>query len=324
MYKITTIPGDGIGKEVMKPTLELLETVNADFDFIYQEAGKECYEKHGTNLPVQTIDSCRESDSTLFGAVTSIPEQKSAIVTLRRQLDLYINQRPIKSYTDDNIDFSIIRENSEGLYSHLEEDHGDEAIAIRKITYKGSERICDYAFEYAQKTEKERVTAAHKANVLPLTDGVFKKSFYKIAGHYPNILANDYYIDAMAMYLITDPARFDVVVTTNLFGDILSDQGGGLLGSLGLIPSANIGKDNALFEPVHGSAPDIAGQNKANPIAMILSAGLMLEFLGMQKEALNIQKSVENVVKEGKIRTPDLGGTNSTQEMCDEIIRNLQ
>lgn len=324
MYKITTIPGDGIGKEVMKPTLELLETINADFDFIYQEAGKECYEKHGTNLPVQTIDSCRESDSTLFGAVTSIPEQKSAIVTLRRQLDLYINQRPIKSYTDDNIDFSIIRENSEGLYSHLEEDHGDEAIAIRKITYKGSERICDYAFEYAQKTGKERVTAAHKANVLPLTDGVFKKSFYKIAGQYPNILANDYYIDAMAMYLITDPARFDVIVTTNLFGDILSDQGGGLLGSLGLIPSANIGKDNALFEPVHGSAPDIAGQNKANPIAMILSAGLMLEFLGMQKEALNIQKSVENVVKEGKIRTPDLGGTNSTQEMCDEIIRNLQ
>lgn len=324
MYKITTIPGDGIGKEVMKPTLELLETINADFDFIYQEAGKECYEKHGTNLPVQTIDSCRESDSTLFGAVTSIPEQKSAIVTLRRQLDLYINQRPIKSYTDDNIDFSIIRENSEGLYSHLEEDHGDEAIAIRKITYKGSERICDYAFEYAQKTGKERVTAAHKANVLPLTDGVFKKSFYKIAHQYPNILANDYYIDAMAMYLITDPARFDVIVTTNLFGDILSDQGGGLLGSLGLIPSANIGKDNALFEPVHGSAPDIAGQNKANPIAMILSAGLMLEFLGMQKEALNIQKSVENVVKEGKIRTPDLGGTNSTQEMCDEIIRNLQ
>ncbi len=324
MYKITTIPGDGIGKEVMKPTLELLETVNADFDFIYQEAGKECYEKHGTNLPVQTIDSCRESDSTLFGAVTSIPEQKSAIVTLRRQLDLYINQRPIKSYTDDNIDFSIIRENSEGLYSHLEENHGDEAIAIRKITYKGSERICDYAFEYAQKTGKERVTAAHKANVLPLTDGVFKKSFYKIAGQYPNIQANDYYIDAMAMYLITDPARFDVIVTTNLFGDILSDQGGGLLGSLGLIPSANIGKDNALFEPVHGSAPDIAGQNKANPIAMILSAGLMLEFLGMQKEALNIQKSVENVVKEGKIRTPDLGGTNSTQEMCDEIIRNLQ
>lgn len=323
MYKITTIPGDGIGKEVMKPTLELLETVNGNFDFIYQEAGKECYEKHGTNLPEETINSCKESDSTLFGAVTSIPEQKSAIVTLRRQLDLYINQRPIKSYTDDNINFTIIRENSEGLYSHLEEDYGDETIAIRKITYKGSERICDYAFDYADKTGKEKVTAAHKANVLPLTDGVFKKSFYKIAKKYPQITANDYYIDAMAMYLITNPAQFDVIVTTNLFGDILSDQGGGLLGSLGLIPSANIGKDNGLFEPVHGSAPDIAGQNKANPIAMILSSSLMLEFLGMQKEADNIKNTIENVVKEGKIKTPDLGGTNTTQEMCDEIIRNL-
>lgn len=323
MYKITTIPGDGIGKEVMKLTLELLETINANFDFIYQEAGKECYEKHGTNLPDETINSCKESDSTLFGAVTSIPEQKSAIVTLRRQLDLYINQRPIKSYTDDKINFTIIRENSEGLYSHMEEDYGDEAIAIRKITYTGSERICDYAFEYADKTGKEKVTAAHKANVLPLTDGVFKKSFYKIAEKYPQIKANDYYIDAMAMYLITNPAQFDVIVTTNLFGDILSDQGGGLLGSLGLIPSANIGRDNGLFEPVHGSAPDIAGQNKANPIAMILSSSLMLEFLGMQKEADNIQNTIEKVVKEGKIKTPDLGGTNTTQEMSDEIIRNL-
>ena len=323
MYKITTIPGDGIGKEVMKPTLEILETINANFDFIYQEAGKECYEKNGTNLPEETITSCKESDSTLFGAVTSIPEQKSAIVTLRRELDLHINQRPIKSYTDNNIDFTIIRENSEGLYSHLEEDYGEEAIAIRKITYKSSERICNYAFEYANKTGLKKVTAAHKANVLPLTDGVFKKSFYKEAEKYPQIKANDYYIDAMAMYLITNPAQFDVIVTTNLFGDILSDQGGGLLGSLGLIPSANIGKDNGLFEPVHGSAPDIAGQNKANPIAMILSSSLMLELLGMQKEANNIQKTIENVIKEGKVKTPDLGGTNNTQEMCDEIIRKL-
>lgn len=323
MFKITTIPGDGIGKEVMKPTIEILETINAQFDFIPQEAGKECYKKHGTNLPLETINSCKESDSTLFGAVTSIPEQKSAIVTLRKELDLYINQRPIKSYTNPNINFTIIRENSEGLYSHLEEDYGDETIAIRKITHKGSERICDYAFEYAQKTKRQKVTAAHKANVLPKTDGVFKNAFYKISEKYPHINANDYYIDAMAMYLITNPAQFDVIVTTNLFGDILSDEGGGLLGSLGLIPSANIGKDNGLFEPVHGSAPDIAGQNKANPIAMILSSCLMLEFLNMQKEAENIQKTVENIIKEGKIKTPDLGGINNTQEMCDEIIKKL-
>ena len=323
MYKITTIPGDGIGQEVMIPTLEILETTNAQFDFIQQEAGAECYKKNGTNLPTETINSCKESDSTLFGAVTSIPEQKSAIVTLRKELDLYINQRPIKSYTNPNINFTIIRENSEGLYSHLEEDHGDETIAIRKITYKASERICNYAFEYAAKTGQEKVTAAHKANVLPLTDGVFKKSFYEEAAKYPLIKANDYYIDAMAMYLITNPAQFDVIVTTNLFGDILSDQGGGLVGSLGLIPSANIGKNNGLFEPVHGSAPDIAGQNKANPIAMILSSCLMLEFLGIQKEAENIQKCVENVIHEGKIKTPDMGGNHNTQEICDEIIRKL-
>ena len=323
MYKITTIPGDGIGQEVMIPTLEILETTNAQFDFIQQEAGAECYKKNGTNLPTETINSCKESDSTLFGAVTSIPEQKSAIVTLRKELDLYINQRPIKSYTNPNINFTIIRENSEGLYSHLEEDHGDETIAIRKITYKASERICNYAFEYAAKTGQEKVTAAHKANVLPLTDGVFKKSFYEEAAKYPLIKANDYYIDAMAMYLITNPAQFDVIVTTNLFGDILSDQGGGLVGSLGLIPSANIGKNNGLFEPVHGSAPDIAGQNKANPIAMILSSCLMLEFLGIQKEAENIQKCVEKVIHEGKIKTPDMGGNHNTQEICDEIIRKL-
>lgn len=323
MFKITTIPGDGIGQEVMKPTLEILETTKAQFDFIPQEAGKECYKKYGTNLPQKTINSCKESDSTLFGAVTSIPEQKSAIVTLRKELNLYINQRPIKSYTNPDINFTIIRENTEGLYSHMEEDNGDESIAIRKITHKASERICDYAFQYAQKTGQKRVTAAHKSNVLPLTDGVFKKAFYQTSKKYPKITANEYYIDAMAMYLITNPSQFDVIVTTNLYGDILSDEGGGLLGSLGLIPSANIGQTNGLFEPVHGSAPDIAGQNKANPIAMILSSCLMLEFLNMQKEAQNIQNIIEEIVKEGKIKTPDMGGTNNTQEMCDEIIRKL-
>ncbi|WP_323735476.1 isocitrate/isopropylmalate dehydrogenase family protein [Methanosphaera sp. ISO3-F5] len=323
MFKITTIPGDGIGQEVMKPTLEILETTNANFDFIPQEAGKECYKKYGTNLPQETINSCKESDSTLFGAVTSIPQQKSAIVTLRKELNLYINQRPIKSYTNPEINFTIIRENSEGLYSHMEEDNGEETIAIRKITHKASERICDYAFRYAEKIGKKTVTAAHKANVLPITDGVFKTAFYKIANQYPNIIPNDYYIDAMAMYLITKPSQFDVIVTTNLFGDILSDEGGGLLGSLGLIPSANIGNDNGLFEPVHGSAPDIAGKNKANPIAMILSSCLMLEFLNMEKEAQNIQNTIEEIIREGKIKTPDMGGTQNTQEMCDEIIKKL-
>lgn len=323
MYKITTIDGDGIGPEVMKPTLEILETTNINFDFIKQEAGKECYRKHGSNLPSETIQSCKESDSTLFGAVTSISEQKSAIVTLRKELNLYANQRPIKSYDDENIDFTIIRENSEGLYSHLEEDHGNEAIATRKITYEASERICKYAFDYAAKTGKKQVTGVHKANVLPLTDGVFKKSFYDVRKRYPQMNANDYYIDAMAMYLITKPEEFDVIVTTNLFGDILSDLGGGLASSLGLIPSANIGTESGLFEPVHGSAPDIAGKNKANPVAMILSSCLMLEYLQKHKEAEHIRKAVERVIHEGKIRTPDLNGTNTTKQMSDEILRKL-
>ena len=323
MYKITTIPGDGIGNEVMKPTVEILETLDAQFDFIEKKAGKACYDECGTNLPDDTIESARNSDSILFGAVTSIPQQKSAIVTLRRMLDLYVNQRPIKSYTNSNIDFTIIRENSEGLYSHMETLDGDVATATRKITHNGCERIINYAFDYAKKVDRNKVTAVHKANVLPTTDGIFKDTFYNIAADYKNIESNDFYIDATAMYLIMQPEDFDVIVTTNLFGDILSDEAAGLVGTLGLLPSANIGKNNGLFEPSHGSAPDIAGQNKANPIAMILSAALMLEFLDLKEDAKNIQNAVEQTIVESKIKTPDMGGSNTTQQMADAILHKL-
>lgn len=323
MYKITTIPGDGIGLEVMKPTVEILKTLG-DFEFIEKPAGAECYKKYGTNLPEDTINSAIDSDSVLFGAVTSISEQKSAIVTLRRLLDLYANQRPIKSYTDESIDFTIIRENSEGLYSHMEEQIDDDTvIATRNITYKGCERIIRYAFDYAKKTGRNKVTAAHKANILPVTDGIFKDTFYKIADKYPEIEAEDYYIDAMAMHIITQPQNFDVIVTTNLFGDILSDEAGGLLGSLGFIPSANIGENNGLFEPVHGSAPDIAGKNKANPIAMILSASLMLEFLEMTDEAQSLQNVVTQVIREARVKTPDMGGNATTNQMAKAILHKL-
>lgn len=326
MYKITTIPGDGIGKEVMKPTIEILETLNTQFEFIHKPAGAECYKEYGTNLPEDTIETTKKTDSTLFGAVTSIPQQKSAIVTLRRILDLYVNQRPIKSYTNPDINFTIIRENSEGLYSHLEVENPEkqEVSAYRKITYKGCERISEYAFNYAKKTGHKKVTASHKADLLPLTDGIFKDEFYKVATKYPQIKAEDYYIDTIAMYLITRPQDFDVIVTTNLFGDILSDEAGGLLGSLGLIPSANIGSDNGLFEPVHGSAPDIAGLNKANPIAMILSASLMLEFLNLTDEALKLQNAVYKVIDENKVKTPDMGGHSNTQQMADAILHKIE
>ncbi|RAP51451.1 MAG: isocitrate dehydrogenase [Methanosphaera sp. SHI613] len=323
MFKITVIPGDGIGNEVIQSAVDVLETLNTKFDFIYQDAGKDCYDKCGTNLPQDTIESCRSSDATLFGAVTSIPQQKSAIVTLRRELDLYVNQRPIKSYSDNDIDFTIIRENSEGLYAHMEEDHGDKCIAIRKITYAGCERIIKYAFEYATKTNRKLVTASHKANVLPVTDGIFKDTFYNIASSYENIKSDDYYIDATAMYLVTKPEYFDVIVTTNLFGDILSDEAAGVVGSLGLLPSANIGDMTGLFEPVHGSAPDIAGKNKANPIATILSSALMLEYLGINEDAELINNAVEEVIREGNVQTPDLGGNHNTYDMTDAIIKKL-
>lgn len=307
----------------MKPTVEILETLNANFDFIDKEAGKACYDKCGTNLPDDTVESARNSDSILFGAVTSIPQQKSAIVTLRRELDLYVNQRPIKSYTNSDIDFTIIRENSEGLYSHMETLDGDSATAVRKITHNGCQRIINYAFDYAKKVDRNKVTAVHKANVLPTTDGIFKDTFYNIAEDYENIESNDFYIDATAMYLIMQPEDFDVIVTTNLFGDILSDEAAGLVGTLGLLPSANIGENNGLFEPVHGSAPDIAGQSKANPIAMILSAALMLEFLDLKEDAKNIQNAVEQTIVDGKIKTPDMGGSNTTQDMADAILHKL-
>lgn len=324
MFKITIIPGDGIGKEVIDSTVEILETLNTKFDFVYMDAGKDCYDKCGTNLPMETIESCNCSDATLFGAVTSIPQQKSAIVTLRRELDLYVNQRPIKSYENEDIDFTIIRENSEGLYAYMEENHGDECIAIRKITYAGCERIIKYAFDYAVKTNRKRVTASHKANVLPVTDGIFKDTFYNIAEGYENIESDDYYIDATAMYLVTRPEYFDVIVTTNLFGDILSDEAAGVVGSLGLLPSANIGDSTGLFEPVHGSAPDIAGKNKANPIATILSSAMMLEYLGIYDEAKVINDAVEEVIKEGQTRTPDLGGNANTDDMTMAIIKKLK
>lgn len=323
MFKITVIPGDGIGNEVVQSAVEILETLNTRFDFVYQDAGKDCYDKCGTNLPPDTIESCRNSNATLFGAVTSIAQQKSAIVTLRRELDLYVNQRPIKSYENDDINFTIIRENSEGLYANIEDDYGDECIATRKITYAGCERIIKYAFDYAAKTNRKLVTASHKANVLPLTDGIFKDTFYNIASLYKNIKSNDYYIDATAMYLVTKPEYFDVIVTTNLFGDILSDEAAGVIGSLGLLPSANIGDETGLFEPVHGSAPDIAGKNKANPIATILSSALMLEYLGINKEAELLNNAVDEIIKDGNIKTPDLGGHHNTADMTNAILKKI-
>ena len=322
MYKIAVIPGDGIGKEVMEATLNILDASDIEFEYTFADAGDEYAEKTGIPLPQETIDIVKQSQACLFGAAGE--SAADVIVKLRRELDLYVNLRPVKSYPGtkcifDDVDFVIVRENTEGLYSGIEEYTEEGATAVRVITNKASERICRFAFEYAEKTGRNKVTAVHKANVLKKTDGIFKDNFYRVAKEFGSVETDDKYVDATAMFFITKPHMFDVIVTTNLFGDILSDEGAGLVGGLGLIPSANIGEEHGLFEPVHGSAPRLAGKGIANPSAMVLSAVLMLEYLEENEEARKLEKALITVLSEGKVVTPDLGGSATTMEMAAEI-----
>ena len=326
-YEIAVIPGDGIGKEVMKATIKVLDELDINFNYTYGDAGDECLKNNGTALPDETLDIIKKSDACLFGAAGETAAD--VIVKIRQEMKMFANLRPVKTYPNtnslfENIDFIIVRENTEGMYIADEESFTDDgAIAKRIITKNAEKRIIDYAFKYAMQNNKSKVTAVHKANVLKKTDGLFKEIFYDVAKDYPEIATEDFYVDATAMYLITQPESFEVIVTTNLFGDILSDEGAGLVGGLGLIPSANIGEDNALFEPVHGSAPDIAGQNKANPIAMILSAVMMLRYLGENNAADKIDKSILKVLTDANTLTGDLGGSSTTTELANEIIKNL-
>ena len=326
-YQIAVIPGDGIGKEVMEATISVLDELDVDFDYIYGIAGDECNEEHGTPLPQETIDIVRDSDACLFGAAGETAAD--VIVKIRQEMKMFANLRPVKSYPNtkslfENVDFMIVRENTEGLYiADQEEETEDGAIAKRVITREAEERIIDYAFQYAKANNRTKVTAVHKANVLKKTDGLFKEIFYEVSEKYPDIDTEDFYVDATAMYLVTQPQEFQVVVTTNLFGDILSDEGAGLVGGLGLIPSANIGADGALFEPVHGSAPDIAGQQKANPIAMMLSAIMMLRYLGENDAADKFDAAILKVLSEGKTLTGDLGGSATTMEVAQAVKNAL-
>jgi 3-isopropylmalate dehydrogenase len=326
-YQIAVVPGDGIGKEVMEAAIYILDSLDIDFDYVYGEAGDECLEKNGTALPDETLDIIRNADACLFGAAGETAAD--VIVKIRQEMKMFANLRPVKAYPNtkslsDNIDFMIVRENTEGLYIAGEESFTDEgAVARRIITREAEERIIDYAFKYAMENGKNKVTGVHKANVLKKSDGLFKEIFYEVAERYPDIATEDFYVDATAMYLITQPENFEVIVTTNLFGDILSDEGAGLVGGLGLIPSANIGEDGALFEPVHGSAPDIAGQNKANPIAMMLSAVMMLRYLGENEAADRFDAAILKVLNDANILTGDLGGSATTMELAEEVKNNL-
>ena len=329
MYKIAVVPGDGIGKEVMEATINVLDGLDIDFEYEYGLAGDECLEKTGKALPDETLDLVRKSDACLFGAAGE--SAADVIVKLRQSLKLFANLRPVKSYPGtnalfDDLDIMIVRENTEDLYKAGEEEYTEDgAIARKVITREAEERIIRYAFEYAKNNNKTKVTGVHKANVLKKSDGLFKKILYEVADEYKDqgIETNDFYVDATSMYLITQGNQFQVIVTTNLYGDILSDEGAGLVGGLGLIPSANIGEDNALFDPVHGSAPDIAGQGIANPIAMMLSAKMMLDYLGEQESASRLENAILKVLKEGKNVTGDLGGNASTMEMSEAIKNAL-
>lgn len=326
-YQIAVIPGDGIGKEVMEAAIYILDSLDINFNYIYGEAGDECLEKTGTALPEETLDIIRNADACLFGAAGETAAD--VIVKIRQEMKMFANLRPVKAYPNtnslaENIDFMIVRENTEGLYIAGEERYTDDgAVARRIITREAEERIIDYAFKYAKENNKTKVTGVHKANVLKKSDGLFKEIFYEVSENYPDIEAEDFYVDATAMYLITQPESFDVIVTTNLFGDILSDEGAGLVGGLGLIPSANIGEDGALFEPVHGSAPDIAGQNKANPIAMMLSAIMMLRYLGENEAADRFDAAILKVLTDANNLTGDLGGSATTMELAEEVKNNL-
>jgi 3-isopropylmalate dehydrogenase len=331
-YKVSVIPGDGIGPEIAFPVVKLLETLSdavggLGFDFAFYDAGDAVKEKTGVALPEETFRGVKESDVCLFIAVGETAGE--VILPLRQRLDLYANIRPAKVYPNvpnsrAGVDLVIVRENTEDLYKRLETGSDEWGVALRVITRKASERIARAAFELARRENRKRVTCVHKSNVLSVTCGLFKKACQEVARGYPDIEFNDMYVDACALKLVTSPKVFDVIVTTNLFGDILSDLSAGLVGGLGMAPSGNIGDNFAIFEPVHGSAPDIAGKNIANPSATVLTTKMMLDWLGEHRAAETLEKALIEVLKEGKTLTPDLGGKAKTYEMAEAVSQKIK
>ena len=330
--RIAVIPGDGIGPEITAATISILEAVGFEADWTYLDAGLSAVEKGKPAMPPETIETIREIGVALKGPTTTPVGggHISANVALRKALDLYANVRPAHTlpglkgaFAHKHIDIIIVRENTEDLYSGIEfQPHPDMAQGIKVITRPGCKRVCEYAFEMSRRQGRKRLTAVHKANIMKLCDGMFLEEFYKVAKDYPDVKADDIIVDNCCMQLVTHPERFDVMVTENLYGDIVSDLCAGLVGGLGLAPGANIGTHCAVFEAVHGSAPDIAGKGIANPTALLFSAIMMLRHLGDNERADRIQKSVLRVCSEGQCLTIDLGGKASTNEYKVEVIKN--
>jgi isocitrate/isopropylmalate dehydrogenase len=360
-YKIAWLPGDGIGQDVMEAARIVLDRVGLNAEYIPGDIGWDFWCKEGEALPARTIDLMKGTDCALFGAITSKGKDKadkelapelqgkgysyrSPIVRMRQLLDLYICLRPCKAYPGnplnykDGIDLVVFRENTEGMYIGVEYPHvPDEfyavkgmdkvphhaAISLRAITPEGSERIVRAAFEFARQDKHKKVTAVHKANVLRQTDGVFMDAVRKVAAEYPDIPIEDANIDAMGMWLLKNPLNYGVIVTTNLFGDIISDLCAQMVGGLGFGCSGNIGTNYAVFEPTHGSAPKYAGQFKVNPIATVLAAKMMLDWLGEKDKAVRLEGAVATVIAEGNVRTYDMGGSAGTLDMANAIAAKL-
>lgn len=331
-YKVGIVLGDGIGPEVVSATLDVLSHLGVNLEFVELKAGYEYYKKHGKPLEEGFFDKVKELDAVLKGPLYTPPHEKefrSLNVLLRRELGLYANVRPFKSFKGVSLkdfNFVIIRENTEDVYVGIEGQYGDYAVTLRVITKQGSEKIARFSFDYAKSHGFNRVTVVHKANILKYTDGLFREVFFTVAKEHRGIEADELIVDAAAYTMVKNPEKLQVLLTPNLYGDILSDLAAGLVGSLGLCGSAQIGDTTAVFEPVHGTAPDIAGKGVANPLGEILAAKMMLEYLSarhsdkeLAKHALILENAVRTLVESRRALTPDLGGSSGTRDVVSAL-----
>jgi homoisocitrate dehydrogenase len=330
MNTICLIPGDGIGREVIPAARAVLDATGFTARYVEAEAGWETFQQRGTALPDATLELVRQANATLFGAVSSPSERvegyRSPIVAMRKALDLYACVRPVQSLplpdARPGVDIVVVRENTEGLYSVIETREGNCATALRVVTREASRRIARFALDLARREGRRRVTVVHKANVLRETCGLFRETALEVLRDREGIEVNEMLVDNCAYQLARRPEQFDVIVTTNLFGDILSDIASAWGGGLGLAASANLGNTTGVFEPVHGSAPDIAGQGVANPLAAIAAAASMLDFLGETERSRNIRSAIRHVIEHGPL-TPDLGGTATTEALTNAVVTAL-
>jgi isocitrate dehydrogenase (NAD+) len=330
-HTITLIPGDGIGPEVSSAVVRIIEAAGAQVEWETHYAGAQALEKYGTTLPDDLLESIKRNKVALKGPITT-PVGKgftSVNVGLRKALDLYANLRPVRALPNvpsryPELDLVVVRENTEDLYSGIEHVVVPGVVeSIKIITEKASTRVAHFAFEYARREGRKKVTAVHKANIMKLSDGLFLECFYKMSKNYPEIEADDKIVDNACMQLVMRPEQFDIMLLENLYGDIVSDLCAGLIGGLGLVPGANIGEQGAVFEAVHGSAPDIAGQGIANPTALLQSGILMLRYLDEREAADRIERAMLKVFTEGKVRTRDIGGEAKTDEFATAIINAM-